>query len=84
MTKKIVFFCLLTVLVSGILGCGSGTAEKFKIYVDTGGNQNYIMYSNDFHIDEHGFLTVPNPSIIGESNIKRAICSPGTYFIIER
>lgn len=87
MKTRIVVFCLLLALVFFALGCGSGIDEdsyKYKIYVASGGSQNHILYSDDFHIDERGFLTVVNPKVPGESQVGRVICSPGTYFILER
>ncbi len=87
MKAMIVIFCFLLVLVFFILGCDSGINENsyhYKIYVSSGGAQNHILYSDDFHIDEHGFLTVVNPKVPGESKVGRVICSPGTYFILER
>ena len=85
--RRIIIFCLLLALVLFILGCSCGINEdsyKYKIYVASGGDSNHIMYSNDFKIDEHGFLTVLNPEVPGEAEVNRAICSPGTYFILER
>ena len=87
MKARIVVFCLLLAFVFFILGCDSRINEnsyKYKIYVASGGGQNHILYSDDFHIDEHGFLTVVNPKVLGESQVSRVICSPGTYFILER
>ena len=87
MKRRIIVFCLLLALVFFILGCNCGIDEdsyKYKIYVASGGNSNHVLYSNDFKIDDYGFLTVINPKVPGESEVGRAICSPGTYFILER
>ena len=86
MKKRIIVFCLLLALVFFISGCrGLDEASyKYKIYVASGGDGDHVLYSNDFKIDEHGFLTLVNPKIPGESEVGRAICSPGTYFILER
>ncbi len=86
MKRRIIILCFLSVLVFSIVGCGGIDKDsyKYKIYVASGGDSNHILYSNDFHIDEHGFLTVVNPKVPGESDVGRAICSPGTYFILER
>ena len=87
MNRRIIVFYLLLVLVFLTLGCNCGINEdsyKYKIYISSGGNSKHTLYSNDFNIDENGFLTVVNPKIPGESKVGRAICSPGTYFILER
>ena len=84
---RICVFCLLLVLVFLIIGCNSGINEndyKYKIYIDSGGIQKHILYSDNLQIDTFGFLTVNNPKVLGESQMSRAICSPGTYFILER
>ena len=87
MKRRIIVFCLLLALVFFIPGCNCGINKdsyRYKIYVASGGSSKHILYSNDFKIDEHGFLTVVNPEVSGESEVGRAICSPGTYFILER
>jgi hypothetical protein len=87
MKGRIIVFCLLLAIVFFILGCNSGINEdsyKYKIYIASGDNSDHTLYSNDFNIDERGFLTVVNPEVPGESKVIRAICSPGTYFILER
>jgi hypothetical protein len=69
------------------IGCGIGIGKssyKYKIFVDTGGIRNHILYSDSFDIDTHGFLIVTSPKVRGESHVGRVICSPGTYFILER
>jgi hypothetical protein len=84
MKIRILMCCLAALLLCLMYGCDVGTAEKYKIYVDAGGNQNHIVYCNDFHIDEYGFLTVLNPMVSGEPDTKRVICSPGTYVIFDK
>ena len=86
MKRRIIVFCLLLALVFCIIGCGGIDEDsyKYKIYVASGGDSKHILYSNDFKIDEHGFLTVVDPKVPGEPKVGRAICSPGTYFILER
>jgi hypothetical protein len=87
MKARIVVFCFLLILILFILGCNSAVNEisyKYKIYVGSGGIQNHVVYSDDFTIDANGFLTVVNPKVMGESRVGRVICSPGTYFILER
>ena len=86
MKRRIIVFSLLLLLVFLIIGCSGIDKDsyRYKIYVDSGGDSNHTLYSNDFNIDEHGFLTVLNPEVPGESEVGRAICSPGTYFILER
>ena len=83
MKKRTALLCLLLLLLVLTLGCG--TADyKYKIYVDSGGVRNYIMYADSFNIDQYGFLTVSNPRVRWESHVSRAICAPGTYYILER
>ena len=87
MKARVFVLCLLLALVFLAIGCDSGIDEnsyKYKIYVDSGGSKDHILYSDGFDIDGYGFLTVDNPKVIGESQVRRAICSPGTYFILEK
>jgi len=87
MKTWIVAFCLLFILAISNLGCQSTVNEydyKYKIYVGSGGIQSHIVYSDNFIIDANGFLTAFNPHVSGEPQLSRAVCSPGTYLILER
>ncbi len=87
MKARIIVCCLLLVYTSFITGCGISrekSSYKYKIYVDTGGICSHVLYSDSFNIDAYGFLTVESPKVAGESGVDQVICSPGTYFILEK